>query len=241
MQSVFTPWALALLLVPWNASCSGERVVKIRSNNVTISSGSASSADVRGSGKLGTKELELGAFDVIRVEGYVDLKVRVVASATAPLVRVIADDNVLDALVTEVENGVLRIGVRDGTYTFEYEPTVEVELAKLARVEASGSNDLDLQGFERGRFELLIEGAGEVRGRGQLDELELTLKGAANAALYELHSKRTKLRLAGAGKVQVHASESLDAELNGAGIVNYRGNPKQVQKNVDGVGWIRPD
>ena len=42
----------------------------------------------------------------------------------------------------------------------------------------------------------------------------------------------------GAGQVTVNASDELDADVSGAGIIWYIGAPK-LKSNVDGLGWIK--
>jgi hypothetical protein len=44
--------------------------------------------------------------------------------------------------------------------------------------------------------------------------------------------------LSGAGDVHVHATESLDASVSGAGRVLYPGDPADVKTDVSGAGTV---
>ena len=46
------------------------------------------------------------------------------------------------------------------------------------------------------------------------------------------------LDIPGAGQVTVNASDELDAEVLGTGIIWYIGAPK-LKSKVDGLGWIK--
>ena len=66
-----------------------------------------------GSGVRETRHLDVESFTGVEVAGGIDLDVRV-GSATE--VRISGDDNLLPYVRTEVEDGVLRIELEDGSY-----------------------------------------------------------------------------------------------------------------------------
>jgi hypothetical protein len=49
---------------------------------------------------------------------------------------------------------------------------------------------------------------------------------------------RSKSRSRGAGKARVNATESLTARSEGAGTITYAGDPKTVERVIEGVGRI---
>ena len=47
-----------------------------------------------------------------------------------------------------------------------------------------------------------------------------------------------EVSIEGAGRATVNATESLKASIDGAGIITYSGDPKKVERNIDGIGRI---
>jgi hypothetical protein len=47
------------------------------------------------------------------------------------------------------------------------------------------------------------------------------------------------VHIEGAGKARVNATESLKAWIEGAGVITYSGEPKTVEKTIDGIGRIK--
>jgi hypothetical protein len=66
------------------------------------------------------------------------------------------------------------------------------------------------------------------------------VSGAGDVRLDQLVAREAKVEVSGAGSVHVHATDSLTASVSGVGDVVYSGRPEDVQKDVSGVGDVRP-
>jgi len=84
----------------------------------------------------------------------------------------------------------------------------------------------------------LVEGAAAGNLSGRVDDLTIDIQGAGILSAGDLRAKRAKVSVEGAGQVTVNASDELDADVSGAGIIWYVGAPK-LKSNVDGLGWIK--
>lgn len=73
---------------------------------------------------------------------------------------------------------------------------------------------------------------------GEVDTQQLNISGVGSYDAKELVSKDCEIRISGAGKAVVNATQTLDIEMSGVGKVDYVGNPS-VTQNISGAGSIK--
>ncbi len=188
-----------------------------------------------GSGIEGSETRDVQAFHAISVAGRADLHVVV---GGAPSVRLTIDDNLLEYVVTEVDDGRLEIRMRDGfRYHADIPLRVEVAAPMLDGVSLAGSGDVDIRGVRAAHFEVSIDGSGDMRLDGETDTLEVSIAGSGDVDSLALHSRRADVSIAGSGSVRVHASEDLDVSVAGSGDVGYSGEPN-ISRSIMGSGSV---
>jgi hypothetical protein len=106
-------------------------------------------------------------------------------------------------------------------------------------VNLSGAGALNLEGLALQHLVSTLSGAGSVTLGGVIDSLELTLSGAGNLDAGRLQSRIAIVRLSGLGSATLRASETLDANVSGAGNIHYYGQPA-IHQTVTGLGGLRP-
>jgi len=210
---------------------------------------------IYGSGKLGEETRPVSGFDQVTLSGVGTL--RVVQGQTEGLV-ITAEENLLPQITTEVNDGKLVIGSRNGvallpTQKLEYRLTVK----DLKTVSVTGWNEvildplkvkqLDLSIAGTGKFELKdlqatmlqveINGFGSVSASGKVDELQVTINGAGGFKGSELSSQVARVKIAGFGNAVVWAQGSLEATVEGMGDVAYSGSP-EVLHYISGIGLV---
>ncbi|OHD27970.1 MAG: hypothetical protein A2V99_08535 [Spirochaetes bacterium RBG_16_67_19] len=188
----------------------------------------------------------------------------VLASGPEQKVEVEAEEDLQSRVRTEVQGGVLMIGLRWWLGALLRVPeladvVVRVTVPELREIRLSGAGqvrsegplrvgdlDLRLSGAGRLLLELTAErvlarlsGAGAVDLSGTAGELEIRLSGAGAVQAERLETRRVRIRASGAGECRVQASETLEAEVSGAGSVRYRGNPR-IDSRITGVGRLAP-
>jgi hypothetical protein len=191
---------------------------------------------LRGSGTQMTDEREVDAFESIEIGGAFELVVHVEPGVT-PRVSVSGDDNIVPEISTTVADGELDIEL-DGMVRPKLGMKVEVWVASLAGIEASGATDITVEGLHGERFELELSGASQSHLSGTVDHFEVHSSGASDLEARELHAKTVEVKLSGAGDAEVWASDRLDADVSGAGNVRYFGDTKDVHQDVSGVGEV---
>jgi hypothetical protein len=154
-------------------------------------------------------------------------------------VQVHAGKDVMDRIETRSEGGVLRLDIVDRGIVIGPDPLgdvrVTVAAAGLEGVTVSGAGDVALDGLDGERFELSVQGAGEVEASGRVDHLAASIEGAGDARLANLAARTAEVSVQGAGDAAVQVSERLDVEVRGAGDVTYSGDPA-VSSDIQGAG-----
>ena len=138
---------------------------------------------------------------------------------------------------TEVKAGVLEISPAAGFHLFN-DVHIKVTAPTLAGIHLEGANKLILDIDSANDLDLHIEGAGRIRANGRVRRLTVHSEGAGAIDAADLKAKDVEVHIEGAGRATVHATDSLKARIEGAGIVRYSGNPKSVEKDVEGIGRI---
>lgn len=191
----------------------------------------------RGSGVAQTETRKVGPFTRIEGDGAVHFDVSVKPGNAGDSVEITADDNLLHLYTTEVVDGVLKVS-HAGSLSPKSRLVVKVAVPALDAVTLEGANHLDLAIDSTQPLSVHLSGAGRVRASGKVGPLTLHSEGAGNIDAYDLIAPEVDVHIEGAGKAKVHATESLKAHVEGAGTITYRGNPKNVEKDIEGVGRV---
>jgi hypothetical protein len=170
-----------------------------------------------------------------------------------------AEPTVLARLVTEVRDGRLAIRFAPGRVETPHPIRIRVELKALEALDADGAGalrigplattalSLRLGGSDTLRLTRLVartldvqlDGSGDVAiDGGQVDRQQVRITGAADYRAPQLASREARVSIEGTGEVRLAASGRLDARIDGAGELLYRGTPAVVQA-VGGSGSVR--
>jgi len=189
---------------------------------------------VVGSGARKTERRDVPEFNRIVVEGA--YRVEVTCGQSRSL-EIEADDNLLPLIRTDVEGGRLRLHSERGIQT-QTLPHVRINVQDLNEVSMPGASDFRVDGLRNDAFKLNVEGASKFRAAGETARLDIMLNGAGLIDVRELRARNVTAVNNGAGTISVHASDTLDATVNGVGTVDYYGNPPTVNPKVNGIGKI---
>ena len=200
-----------------------------------VSFGSGSSE--RGSGVARSESRATGEFQRIRVEGMGALDLQVNSGQSERSLEITADDNLLSFITSEIIDGVLVLS-SSTSLSPKSDVRVKVSVPALAGIHIEGVNRLGLNLDTPADFDLHIEGAGRVKAAGKVGRLSLHIEGAGAIDAAELVAGAVDVHIEGAGKAKVNATESLKASIEGAGVITYSGEPKMVERKIEGIGRI---
>jgi hypothetical protein len=212
---------------------------------------------IRGNGVIKTENRTAGTFNGIDVSGNTDVYVK---EDSVISIRIEADENLLQYIIVENNNGKLVIHQKEGT---DLKPTKSIKVyvsgpsinylaasgacdfysenqltgTEPVMIDLSGSSDAQLY-IKAPKVEAGLSGAGTITLKGEAKELRVDGSGSTDIRCFELMTESTYVELSGAGNAEVFASVKLDVHVSGAADVRYKGNP-EVSQNINGAGSVK--
>jgi hypothetical protein len=190
---------------------------------------------VVGSGRLVSQLRASNPFTGIQVTGVGKV---IIKQDTVQTLVVQADDNIIDRVTTSVSNGVLIVGLQQGSYS-SITININVSMQAINRLECIGTAEFLNSGqIQTDSIVCRITGAGKITLTGTATQQTVQITGAGDVHNFGLASSHCLAMISGAGNVEVNVTQQLDAIINGTGSVTYTGDPQVVNKTITGIGNI---
>ncbi|MCB0463620.1 MAG: DUF2807 domain-containing protein [Flavobacteriaceae bacterium] len=211
---------------------------------------------VRGNGDVETVERSISDnFTEIRVSRGLDVYL---TQGDNVSLLVEADENLHDIIITEVENGVLRI-TTDENIAFSKSKKVMLTFKEVSKIKATSGSDvfstntivadnLELTTTSGSDMEIDINvqvadcrstSGSDLRVSGRTDKLYAEATSGSDIKAGNLKAKVSEARATSGADITLNTSEELYAKASSGGDIKYYGNPERVTKK-DGVsGSIR--
>jgi len=153
-------------------------------------------------------------------------------------IRIEADDNIIEDVITREENGILTVGLEEGSYS-NIALKIYVSLKTIESLTINGAGKVVTENpIECDSLNCAVNGAGNINLKGNGNYLECSINGAGNLNAEEFIVKKCKVLVNGAGACTIYVTDELDASVNGAGTIFYYGNPPVVKTSITGLGQI---
>lgn len=178
----------------------------------------------------------LAAFSEVSVKGPVNMVVEV---GKAQSVQISGDDKYLSRVETEVVDGKLLITFPKNTNNISSDSKILISVPALRAFHVEGAGSAELNNISGDIIDIGFQGAGRLVAKGKVKHLKLYAQGVGDVDTKALLTQRADVSFEGIGAVKVHASERLDATVQGMGSLNYYGNPKTINKTVEGIGSVK--
>jgi hypothetical protein len=212
---------------------------------------------ITGSGNIVSESRNLKEFTGIKNSGSIDVEV---IHEERQMVKVVADDNILEYVITKVENGVLNIYLKNNLSFRSINVTVYVSSPSIQQLLVSGSGTITSKNLlkDEDKIELKVSGSGEIEAnldapsivanvsgsgkillRGRTKNFSSTVSGSGDLDCEKLLAENTAVKVSGSGNANVFASVNLDAKVSGSGNIFYSGNPTSPQIHKSGSGSIQ--
>jgi hypothetical protein len=191
---------------------------------------------IRGNGNIKTEQRQVTAFTTVDAGGFYELEWH----PGPPSFSLTTDENLLSHITTKVSGTRLEIAMEGGAIAPTDGIKIVITSPSLSGVELSGAVEFQASQLEGAKFALETSGAAKVTLTGKVNRLLASLTGASKLVAGDLSTEDVEISVTGAGKADVTASNTVRAEITGAGKVTYAGNPKSVDKRITGAGSIRP-
>ncbi len=190
---------------------------------------------IKGSGRLITQERNVRECTGIDLRYTADIYLN---QDSVQSIRVEADDNIIENVVTQNQDGILVAGLTNGTYS-KVSVKIYVSLKSIENLSINGAGNIQVQNqINCNLLNSIINGAGNIDLQGKCNSFDCSINGAGNINAFEFEAKNCKARIKGTGNCSVYAGESLDAQITGVGNIIYKGNPGTIVSSVTGFGNI---
>ena len=192
-------------------------------------------APVQGSGVVKTEVRSVSGFSQVSLNLVGKLYIERNGSES---LSITSDDNILPLIKSEVRNGVLTLSMDGATSLNKISDlTYRVSVKNLDGLILDGAAEVLVSELDSKLLTVNINGAGKITLSGKAERQDVTFNGVGEYNAQGLESQIVKVAHHGIGKVVVRVSEALDARIEGAGVIEYIGNPK-VTKVIDGLGSV---
>jgi hypothetical protein len=209
---------------------------------------------VHGSGTIVTEQRTVSQFDRVSVSGSGELTLE---QGDQESLTIVADDNLLPLIRSEVRGGHLSIGPQNvnlgPTRTIHYQLHLknlsELHLSGSLRAKAgtlktdrlglriSGSGRIDVAHLESRALSTDISGSGTSTAAGVVDAQNVNISGSGDHHGFELKCARADVHISGSGHAWLWVSDEMNAHISGSGRVDYRGTPS-VDSHISGSGHV---
>jgi len=212
---------------------------------------------IKGNGKMTTVTRTTDSYDAIKCAGSMDF---ILVSGTEGNITIEGEENLLQYIVTEVKDNVLKVKVKNSkNLKSSRNKTIKITIPfkDINKVSLSGSGDLwnkdvinatNLDVALAGSGDIVLDikttsvegavaGSGDLTLKGSTNNLEAKVAGSGDFHGFNLQANNTEVSVAGSGDAEVVSNETLKARVAGSGDIVYKGNPKKDTK-VSGSGSI---
>lgn len=213
---------------------------------------------IEGNGNYSSENRKVSDYNEVNLQGFMDV---VLVAGTEGNLKIEAESNLLEYIVTEVQGDRLRISVKEGMNlkpSRDNEILITVPFESLEAVSLTGSGDIDAADEIRAEnFVVQVTGSGDVNlnlsagtvqgkvvGSGDLglsgtaSEVDLVVSGSGDIEASGLKASRATATVSGSGDISVHVTEALRSRVAGSGDITYVGNPQKQDFKTSGSGTI---
>ena len=225
----------------------------------TISCSAQWGKGIKGNGNTVSIDRSVGEYDGIAVSGWFDVDL---VDGKEGELTLEGEENLLEYIITEVENGKLVIKTEKGvnlkpsSWKDGIRITVPVESidalslsgsgdivgkttlkASDFKTAMSGSGDITLD-LETESLSASMSGSGDMNLSGKTKNFDTTISGSGDIKAYDLIADNVEATVSGSADIKVTANKMLKARVSGSGDISYRGDPKKVDTKTSGSGDI---
>lgn len=200
-----------------------------------------------------TENRNVGNFKAVKVSTGIDLYI---SMGTSEEVKIVADDEIIDELITEVKDGTLKIYMKQSNNWFNWNTGNQtrkayVTVKELEAIEASSGSDVKSENTLKGEDLKVRASSGsdveidvyyknvwldtssgsDAKISGKTKTFEAEASSGSDIKAHELESKICKVSVSSGSDATVNVTDELYAKASSGADVHYYGNP-QV-KDID--------
>lgn len=193
---------------------------------------------IKGNGKIVTKNRMVSSYHKISLEGSIDI---IIDQNGQEGITIETDENIQDLVVTDVNDGKLKITYKKNISPNPTKMIVHVSCKELHAISSSGSGDIKTQStIKSNDFDVSHSGSGDLKLKLSVNKLDINssgsgdfkLEGSADFFTYngagsgdvsakDLKCPGASIAIAGSGDVQLQQGTKAKVSTAGSGDVTY--------------------
>lgn len=210
---------------------------------------------ISGNGRVVDETRNISDFTGVHVSSGIDVYL---TQGSSFEVKVEADENLHDVILTEVEGRMLvvktdRVNIRNAKSKKVHVTLPELTSLKISsagdcvgqtpfecedlRISISSAGDLKLE-VDADRIDLDISSSGDADLAGTAEVFDVNLSSAGDLNAYDLIARKVDVNVSSAGDARVHATEEISATASSAGNIYYKGDARVVHSSSSSAGNI---
>ena len=194
----------------------------------------AGCGEIEGSGVDKSEERKLSEFSSIEANGAFSFEI---ACGESPFFEITGDDNLVPLIKTDIQNSQLKIST-EKPISPKNGIRIKIKTGGLKKISFLGAHKAKITGVKEEKFVAEMTGATKLEILGEAQAGIFSLNGAGDLAAKDFKTVSTWIEVNGAGRAELFATEELNATVNGAGKIDYYGEPKNVKPLINGIGKI---
>ncbi|MCP9750776.1 head GIN domain-containing protein [Ferruginibacter sp. HRS2-29] len=208
-----------------------------------------------GSGHVITQKRSATGFTKLSVSSGIEVELRKGPGS----VTVEADDNLMEFIETEVENGTLKIGIKDHTSLHDVHIRVFVTANDISSIKASSAASVEVKdplvssgtvsldassaasittSVEAPEVHMEASSASEIKVSGRTRNVNANSSSASTIKAFELLSENTVAEASSGSSIDVFASVSIEANASSGSDIDYKGAAAVVKKQESSGGSV---
>ena len=188
----------------------------------------------RGSGNVATEKREVSGFKSVDVGGVFQVEITAQKDFS---VEVLADDNLLPLIKTEVDGGTLRIET-ERRISATSPVRIRISAPDIDNLQVSGVANVTVNDLKNSSFALDSSGASKIAITGETSKLTIDVSGASRIDAENLKAENAAINASGASKINVNVSGELRSDVSGASHVVYTGTPTSLVTKKSGASSV---
>ena len=212
---------------------------------------------VKGSGNTSSETRTLDSFNAVSLSSIGDLTIK---NSDKDELVIEADDNLLQYITSEIRNGELNIGTKNGV---NINPVAKIRYTlymtgDLTALDVSGLGNITVGEVNTNQIDLVVSGSGDIVAdqivadkanttisglgsveikQGKITDQKVEISGSGQLKAEDVESNQVDVTISGLGGASLWVTDQLNAQISGSGSVDYYGNPR-IQQSVSGLGKL---
>jgi hypothetical protein len=189
---------------------------------------------IPGNGVIKKETRDLPAFEKIYFGGGYDVQI----SCQQPQqIQIECDENLLSHIITKIQDNTLIVST-DTSLSPSKGIHILVNVLTINSFKADGSISGAISNINNESFKLNINGAGDITASGKTNSFSVDANGSCDIDAKQLEAENVRISIDGSGKAGVKVIKSLDVSIEGSGVIEYYGEPSNIQQKINGSGTI---